>query len=615
MKKNPLLNKVVEPKEIIQLKKWDNEYYNDKESVSDDEYDSFKEETKEKYPDHHYFTEVGAEIPSSRDKIKLPYLLGSLSKKKPDGSYNKWNETHKELKIATPKLDGVSILVEFDEVGNVKKAYTRGNGEYGRDITSKAKIFVPKPDFVFNSGLVVRGEVILNKNIDYKQFGKFRRAAASGLINTDVNTNAHLIDCVFYELISSDLELETEKDRLNVLNRLFPDNSVSYESLSDNHTETDMIDVYARLTKDLPYETDGLVVTINNSVRENVKYPSHKISFKFPNKPVETEVDTVVYDVGRTGKQTPRLSIKQVEILGSDINYVTAHNYKFIRDNKIGPGSKIEVIKSGEIIPYVVSVLESKNFEELKNCVSCGSELVLSETGVDLYCINDDCRGKKLHKVAYFAKTMGMENITYNTLDNLNILSVEDLYKITEDGIVIKIGFGIKKAETILNEVIKSLEVDAYKLLAAFGIKNVGNTISKDILARHGFNDLFSLTEEDFKKIDGIGNVVAKELVKGLQDNLNLYENLLTLGLRFKEKDVMLQGKVFCLTGNGNMPRNSYIEMIEGLGGNFKSSMSKKVDILVAPDPDTNTGKMQKARSYGIKVIGYEELDEMLIQE
>jgi DNA ligase (NAD+) len=612
---NPFLNKIVEPKEIAQLKKYDNEYYNGEESISDDEYDLFKDKVKDLYPDHPYFNEVGAEV--SRSKVKLPYILGSLSKKKPNGSYDKWNEKYNGEKIMSPKLDGVSIMVEYDSNGELIKAYTRGDGEYGRDITEKAKYFVPnKPNSCHINGfdyLVVRGEAILNKSVDYEQFGKNRRAAVSGLINTDDNSNAHILDCIFYEIIDSDLDLKTESDRLDSLYKLFPTNSVNFRIVYE-HSEEDMIDIYSYIAK-IPYETDGLVVTLNNSIRENVKFPEHKISFKFPNKPVEAEVLDVIYDVGRTGKITPRISIKPVEISGSTISYVTGHNYKYVKDNLLGPDSKIEVVKSGDVIPYVVKVISKGDFVELKNCMCCGSELVLSASEVDLYCMNDDCEVKNLHKMAYFVKMMGIENITYNTIENLNIQRVDELYNLKLDYILNFEGFGVKKAEKILDEINKSLYIEPYKLLAAFGIKGVGRTIAKEVLSKYKFHELFGLTEEDFKKIDGIGEILAHELVKGLKDNIWLFKNLEFFGLHFKENIDTLKDKIFCLTGNGNMPRNNYIEMIENLGGIVKSGMSKKVNVLVTKDINSNSTKMNKARDYNINIISYNDLDEMLIKE
>lgn len=608
---NPFLNEIVEPKEITQLKKYDQDYYNEEESISDDEYDSFKDEVRDMYPDHPYFNEVGAEV--SRSKVKLPYILGSLSKKKPDGSYNKWLEKYQGAKIISPKLDGVSIMVEYDHNGDMTIAYTRGDGEYGRDITEKAKHFTPKPNNLNTDYLVVRGEVILNKSVDYKQFGKNRRAAISGLINTDDNTNAHLIDCIFYEIIDSNLLLHTEEDRLNQLKELFPVNCIDFRMVYD-HLEEDMIDIYSEVAN-IPYETDGLVVTLNNSTRENVKYPDHKISFKFPNKPVEAEVLDIIYDVGRTGKISPRIAIKPVEISGSTISYVTGHNYKYVKDNLLGPGSKIEVVKSGDVIPYVVKVISAGNFISIDNCICCGSVLVPSASEVDLYCLNDDCEVKRLHKVAYFVKMMGMENITYNTLENLNITKIEDLYNLQPDYMLNFEGFGVKKIDKIFNEINKSLHTEPYKLLAAFGIKGVGRTIAKEILSNYKFHELFTLTEDDFKQIDGIGSILAKELVNGLDNNFDLYEMMKVFGLTFKESSSDLKDKVFCLTGNGNMPRNNYIEMIENLGGMVKSSMSKKVDIVVTKDVNSNSTKMKKARDYGINIINYNDLDEMLIQE
>jgi DNA ligase (NAD+) len=603
----------IDPPEIIQLKKWDKLYYEESApEVSDDEYDSLKESAYEKYPTHPYFKGVG--IQPDRKKVKLPYLLGSLSKKKPDGSFNRWNEKYPDQKVASLKLDGVSILVEYDN-GYLQKAYTRGDGEYGRDVTEKIKHICPNM-INQNEYLAVRGEALLNKDVEYQKFGKNRRAAVSGLINKDSNENIHNVDLVFYEIVEDAGSIWTlnEDQRLNRLFYLFPNNCINWMILNPEITEEDLIFVYSELSN-IPYESDGLVVTVYRSERENVKYPEKKIAFKFPNTPIDTVVLDVLYDVGRTGKITPKLSIEPVQISNTTVSFATAHNVAYLRDNQIGTGAKIKIVKSGDVIPYVVSIEEPGDYELLDNCPSCKGPLVWSETKINLFCYNDNCLAKNFYKVGHYVKTMGMEHIGISTLKNLVINSIIELYYLKPENIMVMEGFGEKKAEKIVGEIQNSLHIEPERFLAALGIDGIGRTLSKDILSKYSFDDLFTITKEELMIIEGVGDVLAENLVQGIQENKELYNNLKHLGLTFKERVNEMGGKVYCLTGNGPLPRNNYIQMIVAQGGVFKSGISKKVDILVTNDFEGTSTKMKKAKSYGIEIISYEELTNRLVKE
>lgn len=606
---NPFIQKLTEePYEIKKLKEWDSLYYEEGTPVvSDAEYDTFKEKAREKYPTHSYFKNIGAEVKGR--KVKLPFTLGSLNKTKPDGSFEKWNEKFPGNKIITPKLDGVSILVNFKD-GKVQKAYTRGNGEYGRDITGKARLFCPGVDY--NEALWVRGECLLT-GTDHEELGfKTRRNGVAGLLNNDVHIHCDKIKVIFYELVEGPSEIETEYERLSFLKKILPrENMISF-ALNKEIAEYELENVLELNKKDSPYDIDGLVITLDNSEREDTKYPEHKVAFKVSEPAIEAIVKNVEWCTGRTGRIVPLVHIHPVKIQGVEVSKATGHNWKYICDTLIGTGARISLQRSGDVIPYIVGVKQHAYVDLAKpDCPSCGCEPTITKTGVDLVCLNPECPAQKLARTEYFFLTLGAENISEKTFKSLGISSIQEALEITRDFIRNKPGFGNKRAEQIIQEIEKCLTTRPDKLLASFGIPGIGVEMARTVLKHFDFDEIWTLKAEDFIKVPGFGEILAKNLEKGLEKYKEIYEYLLNKGLTFEVKQNTLRGKMFCLTGNGPLKRNELQKIIESKGG-FVKGMSKKIDYLVCGNLETTSSKAQKARGYGIPLITYEQLMEIL---
>lgn len=603
---NPFLKKPLIP-EIEQLKKWDALYYEEGSPVvSDAEYDAFKEKTRTKFPAHPYFSTIGADIKGK--KVKLPYTLGSLNKTKPDGSYEKWDKTYEGSKIISPKLDGVSILVQYID-GKVNKAFTRGNGEYGKDITDKAKIFCPVS--TEKGTFDIRGECLLADKDHIDLDFKTRRNGVAGLLNNDDIKNCDKIKVLFYELINT--ELEKEEERIAKLKKHFPDNTIDF-LLLETITEEVLIDVLKKFKK--AYSTidiDGLVITLNESEREDTKYPDTKVAFKVSEPAVKTTVESIKWCTGRTGRVVPLVNIIPVNIQGVTISKATGHNWKYILDNKIGKNAEILIQRSGDVIPYIVGVVKETSEEIVfPKCPSCKYNLVLSKTGVDACCINPSCPAQTLSRTEYFFSTLGAENISETTFKNIRINSIKEAYETSEDDIIKLPGFGEKSAKIIVDEIQKTLKTRPDKLLAAFGLPGIGIEVSRSILKQFDFDEIWTLEQKDFERVSGIGSILSENLVKGLKECKLLYEYLIEKGLEFEIQDNILRGKNYCLTGNGPMPRDQIKKLIESKGGHVKG-MSKKIDVLVAGDIETKSGKAKKAKDYGIPIITYNKLMEEII--
>jgi DNA ligase (NAD+) len=592
---------------IEYLKHCDDLYYNNGESsLSDTDYDKLKTSLFKKYPNDSYFKTVGYE-PKSK-KVLLPYTMGSLKKKKYDGSVLKWMNDYQYI-IIMDKLDGCSIYVEYDK-GKVVFASTRGNGTIGQDITEKAKIFCPV--IAYTKSLYLKGEAMMLPETAKTISEKHSRNIVAGILNRDDNENVNKIIPVFYGILNKKFnhflhELENI-DGYGLRTPYFSPYSTK------DLTEEMLLSLLMDRKKSCSYNIDGLVLADINYQHSSEYYPDNMIAFKVNEESVKTNVIDIEWNVTRTGKITPVVLIEPVEIGGSTISRVTGFNARYIVDNGINKNAEIGIVKSGDIIPYITDVYKKVDFIKLNvpvNCPSCKTELVWSNTNIDLYCNHKHCNDQLLYKIEHFLNSHDVEEIGIPTLKQIKVKSIEGLFEIDEFDLLGLDGIGSRKASIILNQIKKVLKTTPENLLKSFGINGIGKTISKDIVERWSFDELFTLSKDDFISIDGIGEILADNLVKGLKENFKLYEFLKKQGLKFKKQNSNLKGMIFTLTGKSEFKRNDLIKMIESEGAQVKG-ISKKVNFLVTNNINTNSTKMKKAIKYGVNVITYDDLLNMI---
>ena len=589
---------------IEKLKEYDKLYELGLSPISDKEYDDLKDIEREKNPNDPYFDSVGFKI-DSRDKVKLPFILGSLNKYKAgdeDNTIMKWLMKQKDIIIISPKLDGLSICVNWFN-GEVVCAYLRGDGEYGMNITSKAKKFI-KP-IECSGSIWARGEVLLKT---LPEGYKTKRNAVAGIINEENSEYLKLLVPMFYEYLNAD-DISTEFTRINHLFitglPVVKTISVNYDDITEKYLIETLNDFKGYYSE---FDLDGLVLTKDNSEREDVKYPEQKVAFKVNQAAVPAIVDSVEWNVSRNGLVKPVVIIKPIQIGGVTITRASGFNAKYILDNKIEPGVNITIVRSGEVIPYIVDVEPGKKGDVPVKCPNCNHDLIMpNDDSVDIKCENTECSVKKLKKLEYFLKTIGVMGISKATLEKLGVASIYDLYELKVDDIVKLDGFGIKKATTIVNELKEKLIMSQSKFLASIGIPGLGNTVADLILEHVKFEDLFET--KDFSFIDGIGDVISKNIVDGLPEIFHNYALLSNYGMRWEEKsgDSEFYGKVFTLTGTAPIKRDDLVRILENKGCRVKS-ISKSTNFLVTNDMESNSSKAKKARDYGVPFMSYDEL-------
>jgi DNA ligase (NAD+) len=248
------------------------------------------------------------------------------------------------------------------------------------------------------------------------------------------------------------------------------------------------------------------------------------------------------------------------------------------------------------------------------HCPSCGFTLQWTSTGVDLVCPNaDGCFSQKIFRIENFLLAHEVEEITATTIKKLGVVDIEDLYSLDEFDISRIDGMGSKKAEIILRELEKTLNTTEEKLLKSFGIPGLGDTASKMIVNKfNDISDVFQATVEEFMEIDGIGEIMADNIVKGLKKNFSLFLFLANQGLKFQTKvGNGLQGKSFALTGASDIGRNDLTKMISSRGGLVKG-ISKGISFLVTNDINSGSSKTIKAKKYNIPIITYQQLMDMM---
>jgi DNA ligase (NAD+) len=580
------------PEIIEKLIQHDLDYFLGKPKISDTEYDKLKETARKQFPDHDYFKTLGYK--PDKKKAQLPYWF-----------------------VVSEKIDGVSIYVVFVD-GKVEWAATRGDGYFGQDITDKAKVFCPEPK-IKEGVWMTRGEATLLMNPQILGY-KTKRNGCAGILNRDDMKWVDHVTAYFYEIIATepeyDKDMETELGRMVLLERFIGQMPRYYSvPMADDEWVLNRLTEIYKDAKNREYDVDGLVITVNESVREDVEYPEKKIAFKVNEEAVEATVVGIEWQVGRTGRIVPVVLIEPLEIQGVTVSRVTGHNFQYVSHENIKPGVKIGIVRSGDVIPYITEVLTEKDghFEQCLGCPSCGA--VPRVKGVDLVCENEQCGRQAHQRLEYWLRTLGAEEITHKTLERMGVDNIPELYQLDEFSLMGLEGIGTKKAEKIVAEIQKTLHTTDAKLLQAMGIPGIARSTSKALIDYFGDIETVLMADENrLREVDGVGPILAKNIKFWQARCQLLLQQLLREGLRLEtvRKESSISGLIFSMTGKLPMKRDLIVQTIEANGGIWKNSVTKKTDYLITNNPNSGSGKAKKAAKYGTKVIDFDEFERML---
>ena len=643
-----------------ELNKYRYEYYIlDNPTVDDAYYDTKLRELEaleKEYPEHIMpnspTLEVGYYEKGSLDKIefKTPMLslANAFNKEEVLAFHNRiLKEGFNPTYVCELKIDGIACNISYKN-GVFALASTRGNGLVGENVTENIKTIKSVPRFITeNIDIEIRGEVYmpisvfdkineLRRKNNEAEFKNPRNASGGSIRQLDAKVTASRnLDMFSYTVVEANkYNLNSQIEALHFIEKLGIKTNNHYKHCKTIEQVFDYIDYWDKRRGNLEYDTDGIVIKVNEfSLQEEIGYtiktPKWAIAFKFPAKAVETKLLDIVYTVGRTGNITPNAVLEPVMIAGSLVQRATLNNEDFVIERDIRIGDFVVVEKAGEIIPAVKSVNKDKRvkdlkpFEMIEDCPVCNSKLE-REMGKSLhYCVNPNCKGRILASLIYFASKYGMEieslgEKLVETLYDLGYINkITDIYRLHEHKEeLIKIeGLGIKSVETLIENIEKSKDAPLDKVIASLGIRNVGSKISK--LFSNEFKSLKNImnaTYDDFLNIKEVGEVIAKSAYNYFSDNKELINELISLGINpvmimddsngiFKNMTIVLTGKLEKFT------RDEATKIIEANGGNVSSSVSKKTNFVVCGS-DAGS-KKEKALKLGVKIIDEDEFMEM----
>jgi len=660
-----------------------NLYYNeDNPIISDMEYDFLIRELKEleqKYPELLEYNKNGENSPTEKiggtasekfSKVRHRVPMLSLSNTYNISEIEDFDKRVKKIILAENiennskeleyilelKLDGLSISLIYEN-GMLVQAVTRGDGQVGEDVTENIREIptIPKK-LKENVTLEVRGEIILpissfNRINQEREdegedvFANPRNAASGTIRQLDKTIVAERgLDCYLYYLVNAEnYGIKTHLESIEYIEKLGFKTTKIFEKYTDFKKLEEAIDKWHDDRKKLDYETDGLVIKVNNfSLYEILGYttksPRWAIAYKFPAEQVKTKLMDVTFQVGRTGVITPVAELEAVNLSGSVVKRASLHNFDEIRRKDIKIGDNVIVEKAAEIIPQVVNVVfndrtgEEIEIQEPANCPVCNSELAHEEGLVALKCHNPLCPEKVKRQISYFVSRDAMnisglgDKIVEKFIELGKIKTIVDIYSLKEyrEELENLEKMGQKSVDNLINNIEASKNRDFSKVLYALGIPFVGK-FNANLLTKNFKNieNLKNQSIENLLAVKGIGDKVAIAVNTFLnnENNWKIITDLQNIGLQFaiNESDLKeiadnpIKGKNFLATGKlQKYKRNDIKDIILSKGGNYLSAVSKNLDFLIAGEKAGS--KLEKAEKLGIRVLTEEEFERKFLE-
>jgi DNA ligase (NAD+) len=646
------------------IEQYNYEYHTlDKPSVSDAEYDRLMNELislELANPQIDSSTSptqrVGGKILDEFVKITHKRPMLSLANAYNEEDLINFDQRVKELSqtnnieyVCEPKIDGLAVSLVFDN-GKLSYGVTRGDGSVGEDITNNIKTIKQIPINVNETrNFEVRGEVYMSKKVllelnktreknKEELFANTRNAAAGSMrqLDSKVTASRKLGNFIYNLANYEDFKLDTHSEILNYLQQIKFSISPHFKVCKNIKEVLDYIKDFELLKKKLDYDTDGVVVKVNNlklykEIGFTAKTPRWAIAYKFAPEEVVTKLVDIIFSVGRTGKVTPNAVLEPVLVSGSIVGRATLHNEQFVIDKNIRIGDYVVVRKAGEVIPEVVrSIVERRNGKEIKfematNCPICNSKLSQIDEEAAHYCLNPNCDKKNIEKLIHFASrdAMNIDGLGEKIVEqfyNLGFLkSIQDIYRLKDHKDELKQleGFGEKSITKLLVGIEASKNNSLERLLFGLGIDEIGVKSSKVLSKRFtSLETLMKTSYEDLIKVKDFGEVMAKSVVDHFKDmsNAELIKDLINFGVNTNligttdiDQNSYFYNKTVVITGTFvNYGRNELTALLENKGASVTTTVTKNTNILIAGAEAGS--KLDKATKLGVEIINEEQL-------
>ncbi|AJH16085.1 NAD-dependent DNA ligase LigA [Myroides profundi] len=636
-----------------------NYYVLDNPTISDFDFDQkLKELEKLELAHPEYFDinsptqRVGGTVTKNFDTIVHRYRMYSL-----DNSYSKedlldWEQRVQKVLGDVPveftcelKYDGASITITYED-GVLVRAVTRGDGVQGDDVTNNIRTIRSVPIRLngdYPQSFDIRGEIVLplagfeKMNQDLIEIGETPysnpRNTASGSLKLQDSAEVakRPLDCLLYNIVGSDLGVTTQYESLDKA-RAWGFKVPTISKLAKNIDEVlEFINYWDIHRHELPYETDGVVIKVNSlhyqdELGYTSKAPRWAIAYKFKAEQAETVLNSISYQVGRTGAITPVANLEPVQLAGTIVKRASLHNADQIAKLDIRVNDSVYVEKGGEIIPKIVGVnlearpADSERTVYIKECPECGTKLKRNEGEAQHYCSNVyGCPPQIAGRIQHFIsrKAMDIDGLGEETVvllyKNELVENYADLYELKKEDVLGLERMGEKSADNLINGIEASKQIPFERVLYALGIRYVGETVAKK-LANH-YKTIDALAEAPLMElitVDEIGERIAQSVIDFFSSDVNkeIIARLKEYGLQFvleeKESTVVsdvLLGQTLVVSGVfEQMSRDEIKQAIEDHGGKVGSSITSKTHYVVAGDK-MGPSKLEKANKLGIKIL------------
>uniref|UniRef100_A0A6C0JQQ5 DNA ligase (NAD(+)) n=1 Tax=viral metagenome TaxID=1070528 RepID=A0A6C0JQQ5_9ZZZZ len=647
VKKEPSQEKKTDTTQLVAtLSKAADAYYNGKDLLMDDDtYDAAIKKLESIDPENPYLQKIGQDNNPEFQKRQHKMPMGSQQKAANAEEFKKWHTkgyANGDTMTVNHKLDGLSIELVYEK-GKLVHGITRGKGNKGDDITKnvlKMKGIVKKLDYPATCS--IRGEIIMKTSTfekKYKPKGhKMVRTMAAGLSKRPDGVGCQDLHIIVYDILLHNMDdpeilkkaPTTEKIKMQFLEsqgfttaetrycKNIKEVLAWYNELQDPENETNR--------DSLEIEIDGLVIKCNTVDHEDMKRmkPNRQIALKFPPRQVTSTLQKVVWNISGTN-YTPVAHITPVNIDGSTVTKASLCNPGVMKDLGLRIGSTVTVVKRGDIIPKIESVIEIGDGDEIDiptECSNCSEQLVCTDT--KLYCPNEECGNKlshqikkwiEVHDIKEFGKELikvVYENDLIKDLSGLYTLEITDLQDQTTAG---GKRLGTKNAKKAVDNLRAVTEVSLSKFIAGFDIPTISEK-TIEVLVEAGLDTLDKIRGSNIDRltsIKGIGESKANALLTGLSKYKKEMNNMLkhvTIEAPIKKITTggALTGMSVCFTGKLSMPRKEFEALVKTNGGTCKAGVTKGLTYLVTDDPDSGTSKNEKARALDVQVIDEETL-------
>ena len=625
------------------LKSQSDLYYSSSQqsSISDEDFDSLVKFYESKFNEE--FNYLG-----QKGETRLPIYMGSLDKVKDDNSLiNFQKKVNKDFKVPrggettdgtkvphgtfviSDKVDGLSLLIEFKD-GKATRAFTRGDGTFGNDVSNLLKYIKTVTQIDCKDIVYIRGEIVIPIQVfqdKYETSFKNPRNLVAGLVNSKEKNISMLKDIQFiaYYVYSDSIKFKSSNDMFEFLkNKKF---SIPYYKTLDHLTQKSLTELFTQRKEILDYEKDGLVITTRDVHEEpSGENPNYTIAFKCIGETMDATVNSVEWSVTKHRILKPVINLHPIQLSGVTITNTTGFNARFIKDNKIGPGTVLKMVRSGDVIPYIVKIVKP-TIASLPE-----RECYWNETEVELVIPEDDVESGEvwIKRMICMFEQLKIKGVKEGVLKNLydhGVTTERELFELTKEQLLEMDGVKEKSAQNILDAImeckskmdLKTLMISSClfpgfgaskieKLLMIENIKDIliGNTVryNEDVLVERlnklGFNKMAQVFVDGIKKFQAY--------YKNVED---IFLNVFT---REDDDELMIiepEAGTFCMSGFRDRELS---ERLERKGYKEDQDVKKTTTYLIVKEIGEMTGKMKKAEKYGVKIVTVEEISKIILK-